>query len=159
MNLSVEQRLAKLGITLPDAPLPLGSYVRGVSHQGIWHLSGQLPILDGKVQHAGRLGANLSLDEGRAAARQAAINALAQIKYLTQAFSRFEGLLRVDGLVACTAEFIDHATVLDASSEFFVEALGDLGRHARSASGVISLPRGSAVELVVTFAGSGAHHS
>lgn len=133
------------------APAPLGNYARGVRWGGIYMLSGQLPLCDGRMVLPGRLGENRSIEEGQIAARQAAINVLAQIAYLLGNLDRLERLLRLDGLVACAPQFHDIATVIDAASDLFVEMLGQRGEHARSAAGVMNLPGGASVELIVSF--------
>jgi enamine deaminase RidA (YjgF/YER057c/UK114 family) len=150
----VHDRLARLGIELPQPTAPIGAYKRVTTHGGLCFLSGQLPIVDGRMIYPGRLGAELNIEQGRFAARQATINALAQIAVLTTCFLGFRGLVRLDGLIAATPDFGDHAKVLDASSELFMEVLGEKGAHARSVSGVASLPGAAAVELVITFAGA-----
>lgn len=151
--MSIEQRIADSGLILPDAPAPLGRYVRGVCRNDLWYLSGQLPLREGEVAYPGRLGVDLSISEGRAAARLAAMNALAQISLLTEGFRRFDGLVRLDGVVACTPDFEDHASVMDGASDLLFETLGERGAHARSVAGVASLPGKAAVELVIVFAG------
>jgi enamine deaminase RidA (YjgF/YER057c/UK114 family) len=138
-------------IELPPAPLPVGNYARVAGSAGFHLLSGQLPFRDGRILYPGRLGDSLTLDQGRAAARQAALNALAHIHALTDGFRRLERLLRMDGYVACAPDFFDHPAVLDAASDLFVEALGERGVHARGAVGVQSLPGGAAVELLIGF--------
>lgn len=151
--LGILDRLKSLGIVLPDPPAPIGKYKRAVERGGLCFLSGQLPVADGRMLYPGRLGADLTAEEGKLAARQATINALAQIARLTTEFLSFSGLVRLDGLIAAAPEFRDHAAVLDASSELFIEVLGDKGQHARSVSGVASLPNAASIELVITFAG------
>jgi enamine deaminase RidA (YjgF/YER057c/UK114 family) len=147
---------AALGdLTLPVPPAPVGNYRRGIVRRGIGFLSGQFPLENGTIRFAGKLGSDLSLADGQAAARLAALNALAQIKELLGGFDRLDGLVRVDGFVACTDTFIEHAAVLNGASDFFAAALGPRGLHARSAMGVCSLPMNAAVELVVTFAVAG----
>jgi enamine deaminase RidA (YjgF/YER057c/UK114 family) len=149
---SVERRMDAIGLVLPEAPAPLGNYARGVDCRGLYMLSGQLPLKDGEILLPGRLGESRSIEEGKTAAEQASLNALAQIRHLLGGFDRLEKLLRVDGLVACAPGFHDIAAVLDGASDLFAGLLGERGRHARSAAGVVSLPRGASVELVLTFA-------
>ena len=152
-TLGITDRLARLGISLPNPPTPIGKYKRAIERGGLCYLSGQLPIVDGMMLHPGRLGADLTVEEGRLAARQATLNALAQIARLTTQFLNFSGLVRLDGLIAAAPEFRDHAAVLDASSELLIDVLGDKGQHARSVAGVASLPNAASIELVITFAG------
>jgi enamine deaminase RidA (YjgF/YER057c/UK114 family) len=116
-------------------------------------VSGQFPILDGRLTHAGRVGAELSPEQGRECASLAAANVLAQIRAALEGWTRFAGLLRVEGHVASAAEFLAQPTVLDGASDFFLRALGPtLGAHARSAFHATRLPIDAPVELVVTFA-------
>lgn len=90
-TLGINDRLAQLGISLPNPPAPIGKYKRAVELGGLCFLSGQLPITDGMMLHPGRLGADLTVEEGRLAARQATLNALAQIARLTTQFLNFSG--------------------------------------------------------------------
>lgn len=115
-------------------------------------LSGQFPIRDGRLLYAGVVGSELTIEDGQAAARSAALNVLAQLKELLGSFARLGGLLRVDGAVASARGFTEQAAVLDGASDLFVQVLGERGAHARSALGVNCLPLNAPVELVVTFA-------
>ena len=142
-------------LELPPAPLPVGNYTRVAAWAGFRLLSGQLPFRDGRILHPGRLGESVTVDQGRVAARQAALNALAHIHELTGGFARLDRLLRMDGYVACAPDFFDHPAVLDAASDLFVEALGERGVHARGAVGVQCLPGGAAVELLIGFSVDG----
>jgi enamine deaminase RidA (YjgF/YER057c/UK114 family) len=150
--MDVGQRLAALGLKLPPAPAPVGSYRRGVIHGGIGWLSGQFPIRDGKPLFTGLVGRELSDDQGRAAAQAAALNVLAQLCCLLDDFDRFASLLRVDGYVASAPGWFRQPAVLDGASDLFARVLAERGDHARSAMGVASLPLDMPVELVVSFA-------
>jgi enamine deaminase RidA (YjgF/YER057c/UK114 family) len=152
MDRAIDERLAAAGLTLPNAPEPLGVYRRGILRGTIGCLSGQLPVRDGRPIATGLVGRDLSAAEGRALARDAALNVLAQLKALLGSFDRLDGLLRVDGFVASAPGWTDQATVLDGASELFRTILGERGAHARSAVGVPALPLDAPVELVVTFA-------
>ncbi|EFP6561993.1 RidA family protein [Salmonella enterica] len=132
-------------------PNPVGSYERGVIHKSIGFISGQLPLRDGKMEYVGRIGLELSREQGIAAAVIAAKNVLAQINKLLGDSSFFDRLLKVDGYVASANDFFDQAEILDAASEYFVNNLGERGMHARSAIGVPCLPLNAPIELVVTF--------
>lgn len=148
----VDCRLSALGLVLPDPPKPAGNYARHRVHNGIGLISGQFPIHNGAAINQGRLGVTLSTAGGYQAARIAALNVLSQLKLITANFTTFVGLLRVDGLIACAPDFTDHVVVLDGASDLFADVLGEQGLHARSVSGVSSLPMNLAVELVVTYA-------
>ena len=150
--MSIEARLRQLGIELPEAPAPRGSYARGVIAGELLFLSGQLPIRDGRVVYAGRVGAELSVDEGRAAAALAAVNVLAQLKAVLGDLERIRELVRLEGHVASAPGFVDQPRVLDAASDFFAQALSGRSGHARTAFAHPQLPLDAAVELVAIVA-------
>ena len=150
--MSVEQRLAKLGFELPEAPRALGSYRPAVLAGGLLFISGQLPISNGKLAYIGRVGAELSEADGRAAAQLAALNVLAQIRAALGGFDRLLTLLRVEGHVSSAPGYFDQPRVIDAASELFSEVLGDKGAHSRAAFAPPALPRNAAIELVVIAA-------
>lgn len=138
-------RLARLGLVLPEPTRPLAAYVP-VAPYGPWiFVAGQLPMVEGRVAYVGRVGKDLDLQAGREAARTCALMILAQLAALGP-LEDFR-LLKVTGFVAAGADFTQHPEVMDAASEFFLEVLGEHGRHARAAVGVVSLPRGAAVEV------------
>jgi enamine deaminase RidA (YjgF/YER057c/UK114 family) len=152
----IEGRLFALGLTLPQAPQPVGAYRALVFRHGIGAVSGQFPLCDGQIVQIGRVGAELGIEQGRVAARQAALNVLAQVAQALApigGWDRFAGLLRLEGYVASAPDFVDQPQLLDAASELLVAVLGDaLGAHSRAAIAVPQLPLSSPVELVVTFA-------
>ena len=150
--MSVEQRLAKLGLQLPDAPRAMGSYRPAVLAGGLLFISGQLPMSNGKLAYVGRVGAELSEADGKAAAQLAALNVLAQIHAALGGFDRLVTLLRVEGHVSSAPGYFDQPRVIDAASELFSEVLGDKGAHTRAAFAPPALPRNAAIELVVTAA-------
>ena len=137
---------------LPPAPDPIGAYERGVIHRGIGMLSGQFPLVEGRILHPGRLGLELGIEHGQEAARAAARNVLAQMHVLLGNWGRLQGLLRVEGVLACSNDFNALPRVLDAASQTFLQVLGDRGRHARSLIPVSRLPLDASLELIVTFA-------
>jgi enamine deaminase RidA (YjgF/YER057c/UK114 family) len=146
---AVERRLAELGLALPDAPQPLGAYRAAVQAGALVFLSGQLPIRDGAVRYKGRVGAELTLEEGRAAAELTALNALAQLRRFLGGFERLRQIVRLEGYVASAPGFHQQPQVLDAGSELLRRILGDRAGHARTAFAVDQLPAGAAIELVV----------
>jgi len=150
--MSVEDRLAAMGLELPAPPAPVGNYRAGVIRGKVGSLSGQLPIRDGNPVVTGVLGRELTVEQGREAARLAGLNVLAQLKHLLEDFAGLDGLIRVDGFVASMPDFLQHAAVLDGASDLFAAVLAERGAHTRSAVGAASLPLGMPVELVVTFA-------
>ena len=150
---SIVDQLAKLGVELPEPPVPVASYVGFVKHNGLVFVSGQLPMVAGSLSHTGLLGADVSVEEGAAAARNCAINILAQIKVACDGdLERIERCVRLGGFVASTPDFTDHPKVINGASDFMGEALGDKGVHARAAVGVSALPLNVPVEIDAIFA-------
>ncbi len=150
--MNVELKLDQLGLKLPPAPKPAGNYSAFVRAGNLLFLSGQFPIEDGALRYIGRVGAELSEEQGYAAAQLAALNVLAQIRAALGSFERLDHLVRVEGHVAATPGWDNAPKVLDGASDLFVAALGERGRHARTAFVPSKLPWNLAVELVVTAA-------
>ena len=146
-----EQRLAALGIVLPEATLPAANYLPSVASGSLLYLSGQLPIKDGRLACVGKLGDNLTIEEGYAAARLCAVNLIVQIKAAVGDLARLRRIVRLGGFVNSTQSFTDQPKVINGASDFLVAALGDAGRHARSAVSAASLPLGVAVEIEGIF--------
>ncbi|MEP3429639.1 MAG: RidA family protein [Roseibium sp.] len=151
MSSKIEARLSELGITLPEASAPAANYVPFVKTGNQLFVSGQIPMVDGKIQHVGKLGDDFSVDEGKAAAKQCAINLLAQAKAATGDLDKVARLVKIVGFVNSTGDFTDQPVVINGASDFLVEAMGDRGRHARSAVSAASLPFGVAVEVEAIF--------
>ena len=147
--MSITDRLADLGVTLPDAPAPAANYVPAVRTGDLLFVSGQISNgPDGMIK--GRLGDGMSIEDGAAAARACAISLLAQVKAATGDIETLEQVVKLTAFVNCTPDFGDQPKVVNGASDFLVEALGDKGRHARSAVGA-SLPFGVAVEIEGIF--------
>jgi enamine deaminase RidA (YjgF/YER057c/UK114 family) len=144
--------LATHGHTLPVPSAPAGLYEPYRLERGTGYLAAQMPSRDGQYVLLGRVGAELTPAEGRQAAALAALSALARIRQALGGFARLRGLLRVDGFVASSDGFFDQPQVLDGASEVFLLALGDRGKHARTAFAPPRLPRNNSIELIVTFA-------
>lgn len=145
---TIEAKLSRLGITLPVAAAPAANYVPAVIHNGILYVSGQLPLGPQGLACRGRLGENVSLDEGRKGARLCAINILAQAKAaLGGDLERIVRILRIGVFVASTPQFTEQHLVANGASDLLVEVLGDRGRHARAAVGMAALPLEAAVEI------------
>ncbi len=142
-------------VQLPIPPKPVGSYKAGVIRNGIGFVSGQFPLVDGKLAFTGCVGAELTVEDGVEAAHLAGLNVLAQIAQLTDQFDRLDGLLRLDGYVASAKGFLDQPAVLNGASDLFADYLGEQGEHARTAFSVSQLPLNSPIELAVTFAVKG----
>lgn len=149
----IDERLAALGIVLPEPAVPVANYVPFTVHAGLVTISGQLPLQDGKLFATGKLGAEVDADTGRYAARLCFINLLAQLRAATGGnLDRVTGVLRLGGFIASAPDFTGHAGVMNGASDLAVEVFGDLGRHARSTVGVAALPLGAAVEVEGLFA-------
>jgi enamine deaminase RidA (YjgF/YER057c/UK114 family) len=148
MTGKIEARLAELGITLPEAPAPVASYLPYVVTGKLIVLSGQVTFKDGKLQYIGTLGDSLTVEEGAQSARLCALNLLAQVKNACDGdLDRIKRVVRLGGFVACTADFTDQPKVMNGASDLMAEIFGDAGRHARTAVGVPSLPLGVSVEI------------
>ena len=143
-----EQRLEELGITLPEPVTPLAAYVPTVRSGAMVYVSGQVPLVDGKVAYTGRLGPNgLGVVDGVEAARRCAINVLAALKAELGQLSRVRRVVKLTGFVASEPDFIDQPKVVNGASELIVAVFGDAGKHARSAVGMAALPLGVPVEV------------
>jgi enamine deaminase RidA (YjgF/YER057c/UK114 family) len=142
--------LSELDLALPEPPRALAAYVPCVVANGLAFVAGQVPMRDGQVLNPGRLGDRVTIDEGVAAARQAALQALSVLRDALGGFARLERIAQVSVFVSATPDFIDHPKVANGASELLVEVLGDAGAHARAAVGVSSLPLDASVELTLT---------
>ncbi|MFO7942321.1 MAG: RidA family protein [Bacillota bacterium] len=145
--MSPEEKLENLGYSIPEVPAPLAAYVPGVVTGNYLYTSGQLPTVAGELEHVGRLGAELTLEEGYGAARLSCLNCLGVIKSHLGDLSRVRRIVKVTGYVASTADFTDHPAVVNGTSELLGEVFGDKGAHARAAVGVAALPKGAPVEI------------
>jgi enamine deaminase RidA (YjgF/YER057c/UK114 family) len=144
-----EDRLAELGIRLPDAPTPLGAYVPAVQTGNLLFLSGMLAISGHTATVVGVVGKDLDAKAGREAARTAALNALALAKKHLGSLGRVRRVVRLGVYVAATPEFTEHPKVADAASELLRDVFGEETVSSRLVFGVVSLPLGSPVELEV----------
>jgi enamine deaminase RidA (YjgF/YER057c/UK114 family) len=141
-------RLAELGLTLPQVVPPLAAYVPAVQSGNHVYVSGQLPMVDGKLPVTGKVGAEVSPEQGAELARTCALNALAAIDSLV-GLGRIVKIVKLTGFVASAPGFTGQPVVINGASELFGAVLGELGRHARSAVGVAELPLGAPVEVEV----------
>lgn len=149
---TTEARLQELGIELPSAATPAANYVPfHISGKQLF-ISGQLPIITGGPDFKGKLGQDMDVETAAKAAQACAINILAQVKSALGELDHIDQCLKLGGFVNCTPDFTDHPEVINGASNFFVEVLGDKGRHTRFAVGTSSLPRGVAVEIDALFA-------
>ena len=141
-------RLAELGLTLPKVVPPLAAYVPAVQSGNYVYVSGQLPMVDGKLPYVGKVGGDVSVEQGAQLARTCALNALAAIDSLV-GLGQIVKIVKLTGFVASAEGFTGQPAVINGASELFGEVLGELGRHARSAVGVAELPLGAPVEVEV----------
>ncbi len=151
----IDARLAALGLTLPQAAAPVAAYVPVVITGGLAHVSGQLPFIGGKLV-TGRLGEDVSLEDGAAAAQACALMILAQLKTALGSLSRVEAIVKLGAFVCSTSTFTDQPKVANGASELMAAVFGEAGKHARSAVGVPVLPLGAAVEVDAIVAVSAA---
>ena len=152
--MSIENRLAELGIEIPALATPAGAYVPYVVTGNLVFTAGQLPFVDGALPATGKLGAGIDADDAKAYARTAALNALAAVQAAIGSLDRVTRVVKLVGFVASDPSFSGQPGVINGASEVLGEIFGDLGKHARSAVGVAVLPLDSPVEveLIVEFA-------
>jgi len=148
---NISSRLVELGIVLPAPPTPLGAYVESSDTGNMLFLSGTLPVANGKLAIAGRLGENLSVKQGQEAARIASVNALAVAKEHLGDIDRLKKLVKLTVLIATTEQFTEHAAVADGASDLFVQIFGRETGHVRLVYGVQSLPIGTPVIVDTIF--------
>ncbi|MGU7774489.1 RidA family protein [Burkholderia sp. MR1-5-21] len=152
MGASLEQRLRNLGIELSTPVTPGANFAATKRVGNLLYVSGQVPVSGGVDQYVGKLGADLSLEEGQAAARICAINILTQVNRAVGGdFDQVVGCVRLGGFVNAAADFKDHPKVVNGASDLIIAILGEAGRHTRAAVGCNSLPRGVAVEVDAIF--------
>jgi enamine deaminase RidA (YjgF/YER057c/UK114 family) len=147
MGTTPEERLAALGLTVPDVPAPVAAYIPAVRSGNHVFTSGQLPMQSGQLMATGKVGGQVSQDEAVACARQCALNALAAVRAETGSLSAVKRVVKVVVFVASTPDFTSQPLVANGVSELLGEVFGDLGRHARSAVGVPVLPLDAPVEV------------
>ncbi len=145
--MSIDQRLAELGIDLPEPAAPVAAYVPAVETGGLLHVSGQISMREDGSLIVGRLGDDIALEGGIAAARRCGIMLLAQIRASLGSLDRVERVVKLGVFVNSAASFTDQPKVANGASELMQEVFGEAGRHARSAVGVPVLPLGVAVEV------------
>lgn len=140
-------RLAELGLTLPPVAPPVAAYVPAVKTANYVYTSGQLPLVDGKLQGTGKVGDSLTVEEGAALARICALNALAAAADAAGGLDAIVRIVKVTCFVSSAPSFTGQAQVANGASDFFIQVLGDAGKHARSAVGMATLPLDSPVEV------------
>ena len=144
---TIQNRLAALGVTLPAAAAPAGSYVPFVQSGKLILTSGQLPLVDGKLAATGLVGRDLDVAAGKEAAKACAVNVLAQLQAAAGDLGNIARLVKITVFVASAPDFTEQHLVANGASDFLVAVLGDAGKHARSAVGMAALPLNAAVEV------------
>ena len=143
------ENLERLGIVLPEPPAAVGAYVPWVRTGSLVVTSGQLPWRNKSMLHPGRLGAEVSVEDGYQAARQAGLNAIAQLKSATGDLEKIRRIARLEGYVHCAAGFRDHPKVLDGASDLLLEIFEERGKHSRTALGIADMPLNACIQLGV----------
>lgn len=152
---SPEKRLAELGIVLPPAPKPVAAYVPAVRSGSLLFVAGQIPMREGRLLHQGRVGVEVSIEDGIASARQCAINGLAVIREALGSLDSVGRVVRLGVFVACDAGFHDQPRIANGASQLMLDVFGEAGRHARAAVGTNDLPLGAPVEIEFTIEARG----
>lgn len=148
---TIEKRLTELGIELPTAAKPVANFVPCVQTGGTLFVSGQVTSWNGEYRYVGKVGREISLEDGQKAARICALNVLAQAKAYLGELDRVQRVVMVQGFVNAVPDFTEHPKVINAASDVFVQAFGDAGKHARFALGAGSLPFNVAVEVAAVL--------
>jgi enamine deaminase RidA (YjgF/YER057c/UK114 family) len=151
--MSVESKIAELGLTLPPVATPAGAYVPAIVSGNLVFTAGQIPLVDGQLMATGKVGAEITPEFAKEIAQRCALNALAAVKSVIGDLDRVKRVVKVVGFVASTPDFTGQPGVLNGASEFLGAVFGESGKHARSAVGVASLPLDAPVEveLIVEF--------
>jgi enamine deaminase RidA (YjgF/YER057c/UK114 family) len=148
----VEAKLGELGVVLPTPPNPVANYVPFVRTGALLFVSGQICLgADGKLAAKGKLGENVSIEDGQMAARSCAVNLLAQLKVALGDLDKVVRVVRLGGFINAAPTFVDGPKVMNGASDLMVEVFGDKGRHARTTVGVAALPADAAVEVEGLF--------
>jgi len=151
--MSIAAKLKQLGIEIPPAPAPAANYVPAVQEGKLIFVAGQVPRgADGTLKFVGKVGKEVSDQEGYQAARLCALNCLAQVQALAGGLDKVKRVVQVRGFVNCPPEFTNQPQVINGASDLLVQIFGDKGKHARAAVGVGSLPSGVAVEVEMIVA-------
>lgn len=143
----VEEKIKELGFQLQETPKPLAAYIPAIRIDNFIFTSGQLPIVDGKLKYAGRIGENLSEKEGKLASQIAVLNCLSTVKSIINDLDKIGQIIKLTVFVNSSSTFINQPEVANGASELLINIFGEKGKHTRSAVGVSSLPRNSSVEI------------
>jgi len=145
--MSAEQKLNELGLTLPQPPKPVANYVPAVKTGNLLFVSGHAPYNDGKTKISGKVGRELTIEEGYQTARNVALNCLASVKDTVGDLNKVKRVVKLLGMVNCTEDFKDSPKVINGCSDLLVTIFGEAGKHARSAVGMQALPNQIPVEI------------
>jgi enamine deaminase RidA (YjgF/YER057c/UK114 family) len=148
-NMTAEERLKELGISLPASPKPVANYVPCVRAGNLLFVSGHGPYNDGRAISSGKLGRDLTVEEGYRTARNVALNVLSSVKAELGDLDKVKRVVKLLGMVNCTEDFKDQPQVVNGASDLLVEIFGEAGKHARSAVGMQALPNGIPVEIEI----------
>ena len=151
LTTSFDARVAELGLGLPKSIPPVGNYLRAMQTGNLLFLSGHLPDSAGEPIHVGKLGRDLTVEQGYAAAREAAIAMLGTVRNSLGTLNRVTRIVKLLGMVNSTEDFIEQPAVINGASDLFHEVFGDIAPHARSAVGMAQLPRNNCVEIEGIF--------
>ncbi|MGC6517217.1 MAG: RidA family protein [Candidatus Puniceispirillaceae bacterium] len=148
MSDTITNRLAELGITLPDAPAPAANYIPFVKTGNLVFISGQVPLVNGAIELTGKVGDTVTIEQAQQQARICAINILAQAKVAAEGdLSKIKRIVKLGGFVACRDDFTSQPEVINGASDLMADIFGEAGQHARFAVGTNALPRGVVVEI------------
>ena len=145
--MSVEEKLKAMGLSLPKPPKPVAAYIPAVKTGNLIFISGQIPVVNGELKYKGKVGKDLSIEDGYEAAKICVLNALSIVKGMTGSLDKVKRIVRVVGYVNCSDNFEEPHKVVNGASELLVEIFDERGRHARLALGTNTLPLGAAIEL------------
>ncbi len=145
--MSFEAKIKELGLTMPEAPKPVAAYVPAVKVEDYVYTSGQIPFVNGELKFKGKLGKDMTLEQGYEAAKVCALNCLAVIKGQIGSLDNIKQIVKVTGFVSSASGFNDQPKVINGASELLGEIFGEHGQHARAAVGVNELPVDAAVEV------------
>lgn len=143
----IDDLLSSLGVTLPIPPAAAGSYVPVAVSGKLAFVSGQIPMVGKEIKFKGKVGSDITIEQGQEAAALCIINGLAQLKAFLEKLDRISRIVKVTGFVNCEPSFTEHPKVINGASDLLVKIFGENGRHARAAVGMSSLPFDSAVEI------------
>lgn len=145
--MEIEKKMRGLGLELPEVPKPVASYVPAVRSGNYVYTSGQVPFAKGELMYRGKLGGDLTIEQGYECARVTALNCLAAVKSVTDDLDRVKQIVRVTGFINSAPGFTDQPKVLNGASDLLVEIFGERGKHSRLAIGTSELPLGAPLEI------------